>query len=82
MMKAANIRSIVHKKYRVNTTDSNHHYPIAKNLLDRDFAPGTIGRAWVSDLTYIKTTQGWLYLTVIVDLADRKAIGGRRADGH
>lgn len=79
-MKKAGIRSIVHKKYRVNTTDSNHDYPIAKNLLDRNrpptrFIPGDIGRAWVSDLTYIKTTQGWLYLTVILDLADRKVIG-------
>lgn len=75
IMKKAGIRSVVHKKYRVNTTDSNHNYPIAKNLLDRNFSLGDIGRAWVSDLTYIKTTQGWLYLTVIVDLADRKVIG-------
>ena len=43
--------------------------------MDRNFSPGDISRAWVSDLTYIKTTQGWLYLTVIVDLADRKVIG-------
>ena len=75
IMKRANIRSIVHKKYRITTTDSNHSYPVAKNLLDRNFNPGDIGRAWVSDLTYIKTMQGWLYLTVIVDLADRKVIG-------
>ena len=75
IMKKAGIRSIVHKKFRVKTTDSNHGYPIAKNLLDRKFSPGDIARAWVSDLTYIKTTQGWLYLTVVVDLADRKVIG-------
>lgn len=74
-MKVAGIRSVVHRKFRIKTTDSNHHYSIAKNLLDRKFAPGAVAKAWVSDLTYIKTTQGWLYLTVIVDLADRKIVG-------
>jgi transposase InsO family protein len=75
IMKKAGIRSIVHKKYRVNTTDSNHNYPVAKNLLGRDFKPDRTTKAWVSDITYIRTTQGWLYLTVVVDLADRKVIG-------
>jgi transposase InsO family protein len=75
IMKNANIRSIFHKRFRICTTDSNHNYPVAKNLLNRDFTPKYTGKAWVSDLTYIKTTNGWLYLTVIVDLADRKVIG-------
>ena len=75
LMKAVGIRSIVHRKFRVNTTDSNHNYPIVKNLLNRNFAPGAGAKAWVSDITYIKTTQGWLYLTVIIDLADRKVVG-------
>ena len=74
-MKVAGIRSVVHRKFKIRTTDSNHNYPIAKNLLDRKFAPGAVARAWVSDITYIRTTQGWLYLTVIVDLADRKVVG-------
>lgn len=87
LMKVAGIRSVVHRKFRMRTTDSNHNYPIAKNLLDRNrpptrFAPGAVAKAWVSDITYIRTTQGWLYLTVIVDLADRKVISGRRADGR
>ncbi len=82
LMKVAGIRSIAHKKFRIRTTDSNHNYPIAKNLLDRKFAPGAVAKAWVSDITYIKTTQGWLYLTVIVELADRKVVGGRRAGGR
>ncbi len=81
-MKVAGIRSVVHRKFRIKTTDSNHNYAIAKNLLDRNFSPGELAKAWVSDITYIKTTHGWLYLTVIVDLADRKVIGGRRADGR
>jgi transposase InsO family protein len=74
-MRKANIRSIIHRRFRVCTTDSNHNYPVAKNLLNRNFTPKNIGKAWVSDLTYIRTTQGWLYLTVIIDLADRKVVG-------
>ena len=74
-MRAANIKSIVHRKFKVVTTDSNHNYPVAENLLNRNFTPSNIGRAWVSDITYIKTLEGWLYLTVILDLADRKVIG-------
>jgi transposase InsO family protein len=50
-------------------------YAVAKNLLNRNFTPESTGKAWVSDLTYIKTTDGWLYLTVIIDLADRKVVG-------
>jgi putative transposase len=75
IMKAHGIRSIVHKRFRVQTTDSNHNYPIAKNLLDRDFTPEKTGKAWVSDITYIRTLEGWLYLTTVVDLGDRKVIG-------
>jgi putative transposase len=73
LMKKAKIRSIVKRKFRV-TTDSEHRYPIVENKLNRQFKVGKIA-AWVSDITYIKTTQGWLYLTIISDLADRKIIG-------
>jgi transposase InsO family protein len=69
-MRKASIRSIVHRRFRICTTDSKHSYPIDKNLLNRNFAPENTGKAWVSDLTYIRTTHGWLYLTVIIDLAD------------
>ncbi len=75
IMKKANIRSVVHKRFRIQTTDSNHNYPIAKNLLDRDFSPEKTSKAWVSDITYIKTLEGWLYLTTVMDLGDRKVIG-------
>ncbi len=57
----ANIKSIIRKKYRVQTTDSNHEYTIADNHLNRDFSAIAIGQKWVSDLTYIKTGEGWLY---------------------
>lgn len=75
LMKMAKIRSIVKKKFRV-TTDSEHKYPVVENKLNRQFKVDKIATAWVSDITYIKTTQGWLYLTIILDLADRKIIGG------
>jgi transposase InsO family protein len=64
IMKRANIKSIVQKKFRICTTDSKHDHPVAENLLNRNFAPENIGKAWVSDLTYIKTKEGWLYQIV------------------
>jgi transposase InsO family protein len=80
-MKKADIKSIIRKKYRVQTTDSNHAYAIAENHLNRDFSAQSTGQKRVygsdliRDLTYIKTGEGWLYLTAMLDLADRKVIG-------
>ena len=74
LMRQAKIRSEIKKKYLV-TTDSKHSHPVAENLLDRNFQPQQPGLAWVSDITYIRTGQGWLYLTIIIDLAIRKVIG-------
>lgn len=68
------IKSIMKRKYRA-TTNSNHLYPVSANLLLRDFSTTNIGQKWVSDITYIRTGEGWLYLTVVMDLADRKIIG-------
>lgn len=62
------------KKFRV-TTNSRHAYPIAPNLLNQDFAVGRTNQVWVSDITYVRTKQGWLYLTVIIDLFNRKVVG-------
>jgi len=75
IMYSEGIRSVICKKFRVTTTDSNHRYPVAENLLQRDFYAGRPGIKWVSDITYIPTDQGWLYLTIILDLYDRKIIG-------
>lgn len=74
MMKKENIRSVIKKKFKA-TTDSEHKYAIAENKLERNFKPGTTGLVWVSDITYIKTRQAWLYLTTVIDLGDRKVIG-------
>lgn len=81
IMQKVGIRSIIYKKYRVQTTDSNHDYPVAKNLLNREFIADKPGQKWVSDITYIPTQEGWLYLTVILDLADRKVIGWAMSEG-
>lgn len=75
LMKNMGLRSIIHKKYKVVTTDSNHDYVPSPNLLDRNFTAFTPGQKWVSDITYVRTNQGWLFLTVIIDLYDRKIIG-------
>jgi len=74
LMKQALIRSVLKKKYVV-TTDSSHSCRIFENLVDRNFTPGTPGRIWVSDITYIPTGQGWAYLTTIIDIGDRNVIG-------
>lgn len=74
-MRKHRIQSIVRKKYRVRTTDSNHVYAVAGNHLSRDFSAVRPAEKWVSDLTYIRTGEGWLYLTTVLDLADRKVVG-------
>jgi putative transposase len=74
LMKRENIKSIVRKKYKV-TTDSSHKYPVVENILNRAFTTKKQNTAWVSDITYIGTNEGWLYLTTVIDLFDRKVIG-------
>lgn len=63
------------RKRFVTTTDSNHPYPIAENLLNREFAPGAANRVWASDITYVRTRQGWLYVAVTLDLFSRRVVG-------
>ena len=57
------------------TTDSRHRFPVAPNLLMRDFDVEAPNTAWVTDITYIATLQGWLYLAVILDLFSRRGVG-------
>lgn len=80
IMKKNGLRSIVNRKYRIQTTDSTHSYNVSENLLNREFTSSQPSQAWVSDITYIPTLQGWLYLTVIIDLFDRKVIGWSLSD--
>ena len=62
------------------TTDSKHSLPIAQNLLARNFTANEPDQAWVADMTYIWTAEGWLYLAVIIDLFSRKVVGWSMAD--
>jgi putative transposase len=62
------------KKFCV-TTDSKHADPIALNVLNREFAAEVPNTAWVTDVTYVWTLQGWLYLAAILDLCSRRVVG-------
>jgi putative transposase len=74
MMRALGFEARRRRKFK-NTTDSNHNYPVSPNLLNQNFSVKKRNQVWVSDITYIETTNGWVYLTVIIDLFDRKVIG-------
>ena len=62
------------KRKFVVTTDSKHDLPIAPNLLARDFSPAAPNQTWSSDITYIATDEGWLYLTAVLDLFSRQVM--------
>lgn len=62
------------RRYRV-TTDARHRFPVADNVLARQFTPAAPNQAWVSDLTYVPTHEGWLYLATVMDLASRRIVG-------
>ena len=67
---------------RISTTDSNHDHPIAPNLLARQFDVNgiAVNRVWVSDITYIPTREGWLYLATVLDLGSRRCVGWAMRD--
>jgi len=73
-MNELGLRSKLSKKFKV-TTNSRHNYLIVENVLNRDFKATEKSQKWVSDITYIQTKEGFLYLTTIIDLYDRKLIG-------
>lgn len=65
----------VYRRPFVVTTDSSHRLPVASNLLDRRFDGWQANQAWVADITYVSTGEGWLYLAVVMDLAGRRIVG-------
>jgi transposase InsO family protein len=69
-----NIRSIRYKAYK-RTTNSNHNNPISPNLIGRKFKATAPNQAWVSDITYIPTAEGWLYFAAVKDLFTKKVVG-------
>lgn len=74
LMRLSNLIAHLPKRYRV-TTDSNHDQPIAPNLLSREFTASVPNTKWTADITYIWTGEGWLYLSVVIDLFSRKVVG-------
>jgi len=75
LMRHHGIRAIMARPRRVRTTDSRHDFPIAPNLLDRDFTAVAPNRIWLADITYVGTDQGWLYLATVMDLYSRRIVG-------
>jgi len=74
LMKLNGLKSVYRRPYRV-TTRSDHARPVAGNLLDRRFRQAEVDRAWVADITYVPTGEGWLYLAAVLDLASRRIVG-------
>ena len=80
LMDLAGLRAHVRRRRWVKTTDSNHSYAIAPNLLQDRRLPEAIDRVWVADITYISTDEGWLYLATVMDLCSRKIVGWSMQD--
>ena len=73
-MKLAGVAAKQKKKFKM-TTDSKHNLPVAAHLLDRQFEVNEPNKVYVSDITYIWTQEGWLYLAVVLDLFSRQIVG-------
>lgn len=74
LMKAHGIVAVTKKKFKA-VKYSKHDQPVSPNLLEQDFSAGHFGQVWTSDITYIWTSEGWLYLTVLLDLFNRQIVG-------
>jgi transposase InsO family protein len=79
LMREMGLQGVCPRKFRV-TTDSDHDHPIAKNLLDRNFEASKPNEKWTTDITYVWTGEGWLYLAVVMDLFSRRIVGWSVAD--
>jgi putative transposase len=82
IQRAHGLYSIRHRKFKA-TTNSRHDYPVAPNLLNQNFYADAPNRVWVTDISYIRTDEGWLYLAAVKDLFDRQIVGfstGSRID--
>lgn len=75
IMRYLGLKAKTTNRYKINTTNSNHNLPIAPNLLNRDFYASNPDEKYVGDITYIPTSEGWLYLATVIDLYSRKIVG-------
>ena len=74
LMREAGLRALLPRRFVV-TTDSRHVLPVAENLLNRQFGAEKADERWSSDITYLWTGEGWLYLAVVLDLFSRRIVG-------
>lgn len=74
LMKALHLKVRQKRRFKV-TTDSQHHLPVAENVLKRQFNPSGANQVWAADITYLWTQQGWIYLAVVIDLYSRRVVG-------
>jgi transposase InsO family protein len=74
LMKALNLKVKIKRQYKV-TTDSKHRFPVAENVLNRRFSPQAPNQVWGTDITYLWTQEGWIYLAVVIDLYSRRVVG-------
>ena len=74
LMRQSGIRAVGKRKYRV-TTNSRHNHPVAENRLNRNFTAQRPNTVWLSDITYIWTAEGWLYLAGVMDVYSRRLVG-------
>jgi putative transposase len=75
LMRQQQIRAITARRFVPQTTDSNHEFPAADNLLHQQFSAEKPNCRWVADITYVPTREGWLYLAAVKDLCTRKIVG-------
>ena len=75
VMREHGLQSHKRRRLRVVTTDSKHNYPLAPNVLERDFEATAPNQKWLADMTYVPTGEGWLYLALVLDLYARKLVG-------
>ncbi len=80
LMRENGIRSLMRRRFRV-TTRSNHRLPVAADLVGRDFTAESINKLWLSDITYIWTWEGWLYMAAVMDVHSREIVGWALQDG-
>jgi transposase InsO family protein len=74
LMRQLGLKVKVSRRYKL-TTDSRHSFPVAQNLVNRNFEVGSPNATWTADITYVWTLEGWLYLAVVMDLCSRQIVG-------
>ena len=80
LMRHHGIQAIMPRRFRVRTTDSHHDLPVAPNRLAQKFAAERPNQVWLADISYVPTSEGWLYLAVVLDLFTRKIVGWAMRD--